>query len=977
MVYASPLPGNAAWLGADLRQLDSPEVSAAVERALQSEEIVASHIYPLDSGQHGMMVMRAAHVDGRLWGLVAMELDLQPILSEAGLENIPQLRFMLRDEDQHAVLGDTAVADLRPVVRSVELPGLSWQVLAVPDGGWEKAMRLELWVFRGSAWVIILLLGALSYQVSNRHFRLQRAVSEQTAALSAELSEHQRADAALRESQRAMTTLMSNLPGMAYRCRNDRDWTMEFVSPGCVSLTGYTEADLIWNTAVTYNDLIHPEDQERVWRDVQEALKEGRPFVMEYRLQTASGEEKWVWEQGQGVFENGVLQALEGFVVDITERRRADQALRESEEKYRTLFDSSVEAVLLETLDRNVLDCNAAACKLYGYSREEMVGLSAYDLVPRETKQLIPEMIQRELSEGGAFVRARGKRRDGSTFPSEVSSRVVALGGERHLIVFVRDISERQQREREQSAIATLASALRMAMTRAEVAPIILSQSLSLLNAQGGALLTRDGIQRDGERPVVCTLGSGVWQGWTGMRVEQRDDLLAVPLKSGRPTFNNSISPGESPFKVPAGAVRAVAGVPMVIEGEVNEALWIGRTTPFNEGELHLLSAIADMAGANLHRASLHEEAQRRIQRMGALHQIDMTIKGSLDLTVILNVVLDQVGSQLGADACTIWLYEPDVRLLRLISRQGFQNLTPSRTTLRFGQGYAGQAAMQRHPMTIADLRYRSDANAVENLLEERFVTYHGVPLMAKGELKGVLELFYRAPMSPDQEWLNFMETLAGQAALAVDNARMFENLQRSNLELELAYDTTLEGWARALELRDRETEGHTRRVVEMTLRLVTALGVPEERMVHIRRGALLHDIGKLAIPDQILLKPGPLSEEEWEIMHMHPVYAYQLLSPVPYLRPALDIPYCHHEHWDGSGYPRGLRGEGIPLEARAFAAVDIWDALISERTYRPRWGRDRVRQYIQEQSGLYLDPRVVETFIHLLDSRGFHVEEG
>lgn len=181
------------------------------------------------------------------------------------------------------------------------------------------------------------------------------------------------------------------------------------------------------------------------------------------------------------------------------------------------------------------------------------------------------------------------------------------------------------------------------------------------------------------------------------------------------------------------------------------------------------------------------------------------------------------------------------------------------------------------------------------------------------------------------------------------------------------AYETTLEGWSRALDLRDQETEGHAERVAEMAVRLARALGVPASALVHIRQGALLHDIGKMAIPDSILLKPGPLTDEEWEIMRRHPGYAYELLSPIPYLRPALEIPYCHHERWDGTGYPRGLRGEEIPLAARIFAVVDVWDALRSDRPYRPAWPEDRVREHLRAEAGRQFDPRVAEAFLGML----------
>ncbi len=200
---------------------------------------------------------------------------------------------------------------------------------------------------------------------------------------------------------------------------------------------------------------------------------------------------------------------------------------------------------------------------------------------------------------------------------------------------------------------------------------------------------------------------------------------------------------------------------------------------------------------------------------------------------------------------------------------------------------------------------------------------------------------------------------------------RMVEALEARELALAAAYDTTLEGWSRALELRDPETRGHTLRVTAMVVELARAMGVEEDQLVHVRRGALLHDIGKMAIPDEILRKPGPLTPEERAVMRRHPQYAYELLWPIPYLRPAVDIPYCHHERWDGSGYPRGLRGEQIPLAARIFAVVDVWDALRSSRPYRPAWPEDRVRSYLREQAGRQFDPRVVDAFLRMLEGSG------
>jgi PAS domain S-box-containing protein len=194
--------------------------------------------------------------------------------------------------------------------------------------------------------------------------------------------------------------------------------------------------------------------------------------------------------------------------------------------------------------------------------------------------------------------------------------------------------------------------------------------------------------------------------------------------------------------------------------------------------------------------------------------------------------------------------------------------------------------------------------------------------------------------------------------------------LQRANQDLRAAYDITIEGWVRALDLRDHETEGHTQRVTEMTVRLARALGCTEEDIVHIQRGALLHDIGKMGIPDEILLKPGPLTDPEWKKMRRHPEYADQMLSKISYLEKARIIPFYHHERWDGSGYPRALRGEDIPLFARLFAVVDVWDALSSDRPYRKRLPPGEVIKYLKEESGKLFDPMIVETFLAIVDTK-------
>jgi response regulator RpfG family c-di-GMP phosphodiesterase len=257
---------------------------------------------------------------------------------------------------------------------------------------------------------------------------------------------------------------------------------------------------------------------------------------------------------------------------------------------------------------------------------------------------------------------------------------------------------------------------------------------------------------------------------------------------------------------------------------------------------------------------------------------------------------------------------------------------------------------------------------------KEDFVAYEAVPLTNKGEVKGVLETFHRAPYVPDPEWPRFLESLAMQISIAINNADLLDRLQRSNLELGLAYDATIEGWARALELRDEETEGHTQRVTEWTVRLAQGMGIRGEELLHMRRGALMHDIGKMGIPDSILRKKGPLDDDEWVIMRQHPSMAFEMMASINFLRPALTIPFSHHERWNGSGYPQKLSDRQIPLAARIFAVVDVWDALYRGRLYRPPMPEAEVLDYLRQEAGRLFDPEVVTAFVELrtvMEKRG------
>lgn len=368
-------------------------------------------------------------------------------------------------------------------------------------------------------------------------------------------------------------------------------------------------------------------------------------------------------------------------------------------------------------------------------------------------------------------------------------------------------------------------------------------------------------------------------------------------------------------------------------------------------------------------RIQAEEQTGKQLRRLAALRSIDVSIAGSLDLRVTLDILLDRVASELAVDAASVLLHEASTLTLTYAAARGFRAFALRNTHLRFGEGLAGHVALERKITAIPSLETWLTENpqtTVRLPAAEDFVAYVGAPLLAKGNVVGVLEIWHRAPLTPSADWFDFIEALAGQAAIAIDDARLFNELQRAKLEVELAYDNTIEAWGRALEFRDIETKGHTRRVTELAVRLARAMGIAEAELLHVRRGALLHDIGKMGIPDSILLKPDKLTEEELGVMRKHPQYAYDVLKGTAYLRPALEIPYCHHEKWDGSGYPRGLKGEQIPLVARIFAVVDTWDALRSDRPYKKAWPEPRAREYILANSGKHYDPQVVGVFAQL-----------
>jgi PAS domain S-box-containing protein/putative nucleotidyltransferase with HDIG domain len=650
----------------------------------------------------------------------------------------------------------------------------------------------------------------------------------------------------------------------------------------------------------------------------------------------------WVSENAHAARdESGKLLYYEGTVVDITEQMQAEEALRKSEERYRSLYENNTLGLYRTTPDGQILLANPALVRMLGFASFDE--LSARNLEqegyePSYSRSQYLEMMEKQGDVKG--LESAWMRKDGSTLFIRESAH--AIRDAQGIILYfdgtVEDITERKQAE----------EALRKSEEK--------YRSLIDTMSEGLGVQDKNGLITFMNKRACEMLGY------------ELDELIGKPVTFVFDEENQKILREQMK--------RRIEG-----ERQSYEIAWLrkdgGRIdtiiapSPRFDEKGDFFESVAVFNDIT-ERKRADERIQDQLRRLAALRAIDAAITGSFDLRLTLSVVLEQVTAQLGVDAASVLLLNPYTQTLTYAAGRGFRSKAIEKSNMRLGEGHAGRAALERRVVHIPSLPESGSSFVRADLLaDDGFMEYYAVPLIAKGQVKGVLDVFCRAPLSPTirgDEWLNFLETLAGQTAIAVDNNHLFDDMQRANMELALAYDATIEGWSRALDLRDKETEGHTLRVTEMTERLAQAMGISEAEMIHIRRGALLHDIGKMGVPDGILLKPGKLTDEEWIIMRRHPQFAFDMLAPITYLRPALDIPGCHHEKWDGSGYPRGLKGEQIPQAARIFAVVDVWDALRSDRPYRAAWPEDKTLEHIRSLSGTHFDPKGVEAFMKMIE---------
>jgi PAS domain S-box-containing protein len=798
-------------------------------------------------------------------------------------------------------------------------------------------------------------------------------------AVQQELGERKRAEKELRDSEERYRLLFELSPDAIVVYQDGR---VLFTNQSAARLIGAaTPQELIGRPML---DFVHPDYRPAVIQRSRQQAVDGKPVAaLDEKFIRLDGSEVDV-EVTAAPFQNqGVLANLV-ICRDITERKRAEDALRQSENQLRTIFEASVAGIILVDPQGRITLANRHMAEMFDCSLDELVGSAYVEHIYPEEKSIgdakMQQLIAGEID--SVALERRYIHKDGKDFWGFLSGRRLTdeSGKLLSLVGVITDITERieagqalerqaeelRQRNQELDRLYRASGSL-LSSTPFDV-PALARTIVDVVQQEFGQancsvfLVNRESDELD--RLAVA----GPYADQVSRTILNVDGAGLVPqaIRSGK--VINTPDVRNVPSYIPSwSASRAELTIPLRIGDQTIGAIDVQSAQPnaFNANDEHLMSVFAERAALSLEHARLFAQTERRLNNLAALRTIDLAISSSFDLKITLGILLDQVIKQLKVHAADILVFNPVTQTFQYSSGQGFRTQAFQNISLRLSDGYAGRTARERRSIRVQNLdQTMIGMQAKGDFSREGFISYFGVPLIAKGQVKGVMEIYQRDILDLEPEATTFLEMLASQAAIAIDNTELFYNLQSSNAELVLAYDGTLAGWASAQELRDKEIEGHTRRAADLTTRLARAVGMSEGELMHIHRGALLHDIGKMGIPESVVLKPGPLTEDEWAIMRKHPEHAFKMLAPISYLQPALEIPYSHHERWDGSGYPRGLKGDQIPLAARVFAVVDVWDALTSDRPYRPAWTEEETRAYLRQQAGILFEPRIVEIFL-------------
>ena len=749
-----------------------------------------------------------------------------------------------------------------------------------------------------------------------------------------DVTEHKRAEEALQESE-SLLRLAQKIAHIGHFKFNPATGVVE----GSDELFNIFGLNRDQSQFADFASSVHPEDRASDIAFIETAMSQATDYEREHRLLLPDGTLKWICLIGRFTSESPrEPRLIIGTVQDITERKRAEDALQKSEARYRFLAENTADVIWsLSIATGKFTYVSPSVLKLRGYTPDEVLTQTMGDSITPDYSAEAAELIQQRFKAfmaGDSSVRVMTnqvdqRRKDGTVVPTEVVTTLVsdAQGKLVDIVGVTRDITERKLAEKSLEEItARLKEAQRIAL-----------MGNWELNLENNQLTWSDEVFRIFEIDPA-RFGATYEAFLSAIHPYDRqfvDQAYATSIADRKPydTDHRLLMPDgrvkyvhercETFFDENGRAVRSNGTVQEITDRKQSE----------NE-----LKAIANLSTA----------LRSATTRIELLPVIVNQLSASLNCPTMSVETIDPVTDEIVVEAATgAW-----------IPLVGFRQ--PPGTGLSAIVRETGQLYHQNNLIDTSGI-------AIQGEYLEGIHSLAGVPLIAQDQLIGILWMGRTKEIAESED--RMLIAVADIAANALHRATLYEQTLKYAADLTHAYNTTLEGWVNALELRDQETVGHARNVVQMTVDLASSMDVSSDELEHVRRGALLHDIGKMGIPDSVLLKPGTLNEREWEIMRRHPEYAYQLLKPIEYLNPVLDIPYCHHEKWDGSGYPQGLKGEEIPLLARIFAVVDVWDALRSDRPYRKAWSREQAQKYLQDQSGKHFDPQVVKAFFCLMQT--------
>ncbi|MEN6477977.1 MAG: HD domain-containing phosphohydrolase [Rectinema sp.] len=775
-------------------------------------------------------------------------------------------------------------------------------------------------------------LGAFDYVIKDNLGRLSSTI-EHALDTERRRQEAVAAENALRESELRYRNIFQNNHTMMAILDPDTGVILD-ANPVTSAFLGIPATELGGHSL---SDYLVGESRERALQELKEALNEER-IEGSGICRRADGAVRDLEMNYSPIVING-KKHLYTIFHDVTEKKKAVESLRLQS----AALNATVDAIVMTDSDGLVEWVNPAFCALSGYEPSDCLGknileISRFGLSKEDPSSPVcsgcPKRSATVCTEKACEVREL--RKDGSSYIEEkrVCAVPAADGSVGQYVVIKQDITESWRRRRELETELRLNVIFRDASTPERIAAEVaafLAEFPDILRA--GILLA----------PPEGETGAGTWFG---------DPWLDTAGRPKERSFIRDLSAGTKKLGTMAVQFRSDA--------------W--------NDDVAIVTLAADMMTNALNILYLRLGTEDKIRKIAAMTLIDKSIGGSIDLSATLELVLDQTSALLMVDAVAIYALDRSTGELNFRAGRGFKNPMSASTRIPMGQAWVGVSAKEDKTTNVFDFSDLDPGSLfVQMIRREGFLSQHCTPLKVHDHIVGVLEVFQRKPFHLSPDWNNFFQTIALQTAIAVDFATLLRDLQRTNEELEIAYEATIEGWSRAMDLRDRETEGHTQRVASLTVALARRMGLEDKEIIRLRRGALLHDLGKMGVPDSILNKTGPLDAGEWAIMRSHPELAMDMLSQIMYLGPSLDIPYCHHEKWDGTGYPRGLKGTSIPEAARIFAVVDVWDALTSDRPYRSAWSREKAATHIRGESGRHFDPAVVAAFLEMM---GFREED-